>query len=82
MLSQKVKNKHVIEMHKGKPHIRTEVSFMTPIKEEDLNKFNALLLHQELDKTLKDMVAKVEEEIGDTFECDVESIYVGLKNTL
>lgn len=82
MFSEKVKNKHVIEMHNGQPHIRTEVSFLTPIKKEDVIKFQALMLHNELDNTIKEMVARVEEIIGDSFECDIESIYVGVKHIL
>lgn len=82
MLSEKRNNRHVIEMHNGQPHIRTEVAFLTPINEEDVIKFQTLMLHKEMNSTLKEMIAKVEEVIGDTFECDVESIYVGVRNTL
>lgn len=78
----KQKNREVIKLHKGKPHLRTEVVFLTPINEEDAYKFRTLLMNGELQKFISDAINKVELDIGETFEADIESVYLSVKNTL
>lgn len=77
ILSKKQVNRTVLEMHKGKPHIRTEVVFLTPI--EDSAMYRELDLHGSLDELIDDMVDETTESIGETFEADIESVHVTLK---
>ena len=80
MYSKKQINKEVVLSHKGKPHIRTEVIILTPIEEEDVVKYQTLMLHGKMQDTINQMHMKVEDTIGETFEADIESVHVSMKH--
>lgn len=73
-------NKRVVTMHQGKPHIRTEIVILTPIEEEDVVKFQTLILHDKMQDTIDQMHIKVEDTVAESFEADIESINVILKH--
>ncbi|PEN97889.1 hypothetical protein CN553_12695 [Bacillus cereus] len=80
MFSSKRVNKDVVKMHKGKPHIETTVTFLTPIdKESELYK-NLSLYPTTIGKVMEEVSNDVEEVIGDTFEADVQSIHCAVAN--
>lgn len=75
MFGAKHTNKNVVKMHKGKPHIETTVTFLTPIdKESEL--FQSLAFHPStIAKVMEGLNYDVQETIGDTFEADVQSVH-------
>jgi hypothetical protein len=75
MFGSKRVNNNVIKMHKGKPHIETTVTFLTPIdKESEL--FQNLAFHPStIAKVMEGLNNDVEEVIGDTFQADVKSVH-------
>lgn len=82
MFSKKSSNKGVMTMHHGKPHIRTEVVMLTPIDEDLQVKLEEMMLLGVLDQVIQQMHDKVEDDIAETFEADIESVKVSLRHHL
>lgn len=78
--SSKQINKSVIEMYKGKPHIKTEIVLYSPLESDQdlLNNFK--LFPDKIEKTLDGLNRDVEDIIMNTFESDIHSIYSGVIN--
>lgn len=62
------------------PHLRTEVVILSPIKNDHLDDFRAMLFNQKLGEVLEKVNQEIEELIGEALEADIESIYTGVRN--
>lgn len=80
MLSSKRVNMSVVEMYKGKPHIETTITILTPLDEEDELYNNLKNFMSKIEPTMEGMNNDIEDIIGETFESDVVSIYSGVRN--
>lgn len=75
MFSAKRVNRDIIKMHKGKPHIETTVTFLTPI-DRDSELYQNLVFHPNtISKVMEGLNNDVEEIIGENFEADVQMIH-------
>lgn len=77
---QRFKDRNVIKSHKEQMHIRTEIVILTPVAKEDTHKMRTLMLHDQMEKTIAQMIEQVKEQVDDSFEADIESIRVSLQN--
>lgn len=80
MLSAKTTNPAVIRLHKGQPHIRTEIVILSPIGNDD---GFAEQLRMRIDLVRKIMASineNVEDVISDQFNADIESIYSQIRH--
>lgn len=80
MLSAKTTNTAVIQLHKGEPHIRTEIVILSPIGQDD-GFANQLRLRLDLvQKIMTSINENVEEVISEQFNADIESVMSTVKN--
>ena len=78
----KEKNRTVVGMYKGQPHIRTEIVMLTPIAVEDMPKFRMMLGNGELEAVIKDTIDTVRDKMTDTFEGDIEMVSVSMASAI
>lgn len=75
MFGAKLRNREVIKMYKGQPHIETTVTFLTPI-DRDSELFKSLSMKPSaISKTMAGLNNDVQEVIGDTFTADVQEVH-------